>query len=77
MNTWEAGGKVNGFASVPESAYKEAEGIEKLVSGDLRTTSGVVNIPVCSFQQILDTVSAAADTEEPPSNPYYPCPPPA
>lgn len=68
---WKAAGEKNAFTSSWDGENSH-EGIEAMVSGDLKRTRGIVNIPVCSMQEIMDTY--ADDKDNTKTNPNYPCP---
>ncbi|KAK3716338.1 hypothetical protein LTR37_006488 [Vermiconidia calcicola] len=72
VNTYKKNGNTNGGAP-GANMIESSEGIADLISGDLRVATGLINIPVCSMQQILDTITADKDNSA--ANPNYPCPP--
>ncbi|KAK3708923.1 hypothetical protein LTR37_011253 [Vermiconidia calcicola] len=72
VNSYVANGNKNGWAA-DLSMTESPEGIADLISGDLSRARGLVNIPVCTLQQIKDT--ATADIDNTAGNPNYPCPP--
>lgn len=52
--------------------FDDTDSLKKLISGDLALTGGAVKIPVCTLQEILDTIWA--DQGGASDNPAYPCP---
>lgn len=73
IDSWKANGKVNGWngGSLAPN-FADPEEVEKWIAGDLSTTRGIVDIPVCSFQEMSDTV--VNDMFNSYGNPNYPCP---
>ncbi|KAK3724055.1 hypothetical protein LTR37_001177 [Vermiconidia calcicola] len=67
VNNWIAAGKINTPALFN---IEDQETIKALSDGDFTKAPGVVNIPVCTFEQAGSVVLVAVDT----SNPYWPCP---
>lgn len=48
------------------------EEMDAMISGDLKKTRGIVNIPVCGMQEMMDTFMDDNDNSK--GNPNYPCP---
>lgn len=73
INSWVANGHVNGWngGDIPID-YNNPDEVAAWATGDLVRTRGIVDIPVCSFEEIATTVLNDKDNDQ--GNPNYPCP---
>lgn len=70
VNTWKAAGSTNGGEGI--TTFQTPEDVAALVDGDLKKGKGLVNIPVCSIEEVLAVTNEDPNNEE--GNANYPCP---
>ncbi|KAK3722536.1 hypothetical protein LTR37_002528 [Vermiconidia calcicola] len=72
IRSWQENGNKNGAA--PLSGAVDDSKLERLINGDLTAATGLVPIPVCSFEEARS--AAYADPENEAQNLWWPCPAP-